>query len=186
MVKLLARLLAAVGAGKCCPDGLSCVPSSLQDTSNMTCQWTGQPIVPPPGYKVSERQMIPTDSATPRMMPPMDFLPIWVANNGSEVAEDWSQKKPDMRQTCSAGYTCPSTTLPTGCSRTGARWQAPSCKCYDQPLPEMMAGAPPPLDVDSRGRWIRRGTTTLASVQVRMDPEGRAMLPGDLHKLQRV
>jgi hypothetical protein len=174
----------AAGAGKCCPDGLSCVPSSLDNVFNLTCQWTGQPIIPPPGYRVNPRQLAGTeDTTSTREMPPMDPIPVWIANNGSEMraGNATMQEQFELRQTCSTGYLCPATTLPTGCSRTGARWRAPSCKCYDQPLPAMFAGTPPALDLDASGRWVRRGTSTRASIQVRCRHD-RVMLGEPEHR----
>ena len=40
----------------------------------------------------------------------------------------------------------------------------------------MMAATPPALDIDSTGRWVRRGTTTRAGIQVGTVTAGH-MLP---------
>jgi hypothetical protein len=62
---------------------------------------------------------------------------------------------------------CTATTLPAGCSVTGSgttRHQAPSCKCYDTPL--FMSGAPPPLDVNSTGQWVQRGSSSTPAPRI--------------------
>lgn len=124
----------------CCPDGLSCVPSSIKNPFNVTCHWTGQPIIPPPGYTVSPTQMVATASTNTtsvREMPAMDRLPVWIANNGTEIVEGPEVQEPSLRQGCTTGYVCPATTLPGGCSRTGPRWVALAPLPVNPPAPRV-------------------------------------------------
>lgn len=118
--------------------------------------------MPPPTYKLDPMQLppglqanAPSGNATsPAAMP----------GNASVEAEPGMMSP---RQACSTGYLCPATTLPSGCSRTGNRWRAPSCKCYDTPLTSMMSGKPPAgLAINSAGQWIDRRNGNLMNIQV--------------------
>jgi len=145
------------GADSCCPDGLDCVSSTPSGPS--TCQWTGRAVLPPKGYKVSPAQLSRDAFNRLENTQLADTTDSDVAPKADDIA--------DRQTTCATGYRCLATTLPaSSCNRAGARWQAPSCKCYDTPSSAAMAGAPPALDVDSVGRIIIRGTTTLGNVQV--------------------
>jgi hypothetical protein len=101
--------------------------------------------VPPPTYKLDPLQLPPGLQAS--------------GNVTESLGEAFGTTEPEAspRQACSTGFRCPATTLPRGCSRTGARWRAPSCKCYDTPLDSVMRNKPVPININSAGEWINRG-----------------------------
>ena len=131
----------AAGEGSCCPDGFDCVARGAAGQSQQpTCQWTGRPFVPPAGFIAKGKPIIkgpaadggpPPEVAQPR--PEQEPRPLKPpADDCDDDAGTGSGRKLKQVAACSAA--CSATTLPAGCSRSGPRHQAPSCRCYDVPL----------------------------------------------------
>lgn len=142
----------------CCPDGFDFIEKA--NNTHSTCEWTGRPIVPPPGWTTKPSQFIRTDRNTTATLP-----------KSPQGQPRVPMPKQPRQATCNTGFLCPATTITSqsgpACSMSGARWQAPSCKCYDRPLDIMMTGTPPALDVDpATGAWVVRGTRTRAAIKV--------------------
>ncbi len=138
-------MCARAGEGSCCPDGLDCVTRGAAGQGQ--CEWTGRAIVPPPGpaglnFKAKPIRGPAADGGQPPQVaqarPEPEPLPLkqLPADRCDDSAGSGGRKLMQAAG-CSAG--CGATTLPAGCSRSGPRHQAPSCKCYDVPL--NMAGA---------------------------------------------